>query len=303
MKALIDGDILVYRSGFGAEHTYYDVFESLEDSYEPGPLLFSASSHKEMKSTLEELDLDDYIVIRRHTHEPVENCLYSIKNTINYICDALGADRYEVILSKGKCFRHNLSPTYKANRKNMPRPVWYNDMREYLHDHHGAVAFSSVEADDVLGMLQSDDTVICSIDKDLLQIPGSHFNWVHWSESDGKVGKYEVSPLEGALSLWKQALTGDSVDNIEGIYRMGPKTAAKLMDHCTTEEEMKAVAAHEWGKFVAKAAESEVSAEALMETCYRLVKIGGPDAEAALNESGEIETYKALQVGLGKRRS
>ena len=89
------------------------------------------------------------------------------------------------------------------------------------------------EADDGMGTNQThykDDSIICSLDKDLLQIPGHHFNFVK--------NKFTyVTPEEGVLTFYKQILTGDTTDNIFGIRGIGPKEAAKALDHLIDEGE------------------------------------------------------------------
>lgn len=64
-----------------------------------------------------------------------------------------------------------------------------------------------IEADDALGIDQDENTVICSIDKDLLQIPGKHYNFVkqEWAT---------VSPMQGLRHFYGQIITGDATDNI-----------------------------------------------------------------------------------------
>jgi len=73
--------------------------------------------------------------------------------------------------------------------------------------------------------------VVCTIDKDMLQIPCWHFNFVKgtWTK---------VSEAEGSLFFYTQILTGDAADNIKGIYRVGPVKAAKILEGCSTEQEL-----------------------------------------------------------------
>ena len=73
--------------------------------------------------------------------------------------------------------------------------------------------------------------VIASVDKDLDQIAGWHYNFVK------KVG-YNITPEEGMYRFYKQILTGDSADNIIGIRGVGPVTADKLLSEATDEMEM-----------------------------------------------------------------
>lgn len=82
--------------------------------------------------------------------------------------------------------------------------------------------FDDLEADDLLCMLQDEDTYIHSKDKDLKQVPGWHYD-------KEKHDIFEVTPEEAYTFLAKQLLTGDSTDCIPGIKGIGPKTADKLL--------------------------------------------------------------------------
>ena len=87
------------------------------------------------------------------------------------------------------------------------------------------------EADDALGIAQTEDTIICSIDKDLLMIPGRHYNFV-------KDEFQEVTNDSGMRHFYMQCLTGDRSDNIKGIEQIGPKKAEKILTGCITEQEL-----------------------------------------------------------------
>lgn len=141
------------------------------------------------------------------------------------------ADTYEAFLTGTDNFRYKINPNYKANRKDMVRPQWLEDCREYLVTEWKAKLCNGYEADDACGMYQTNDTVIASIDKDLLMISGNHFNFVkgEWRE---------VSDFEGLKHFYKQLLIGDPVDNIFGIDGIGKVKAARIIDPCETEEEM-----------------------------------------------------------------
>jgi len=152
---------------------------------------------------------------------------------------SVGADQYKVFLSGSTNFRYSINPAYKANRKDMVRPSHLQACREYLVTEWGATVTDGYEADDALAMAQTEETVICSIDKDMLQIPGKHYSWPIYRK--GVVIREafftEVSELEGIKFLYKQMLIGDSSDNVLGIKGIGKVGAAKLIDHLLTEKE------------------------------------------------------------------
>jgi 5'-3' exonuclease len=127
-------------------------------------------------------------------------------------------------------FRYELFPEYKANRIGKPKPQHYNFLKQYITD-KGAIIVSGQEADDALGIAQTGETCICSIDKDLDQIPGWHFNFV-----TGR--KYKVSPIESVRSFYDQVLVGDASDNIQGCPKIGKVKSNKILEGCQHENEM-----------------------------------------------------------------
>ena len=140
------------------------------------------------------------------------------------------AESYRLFLTGKDNFRYTIYPEYKAHRPK-EKPFWLEPIRQYLIATFNAEVIDGMEADDAMGLNQQDGTIICSIDKDLLMIPGKHFNFV-------KNEFYEVTEFEGLKHFYKQCLMGDRSDNIKGIEKIGPKKADKLLEECTTEQEL-----------------------------------------------------------------
>jgi len=288
MKALIDGDIVVYRSAFAAEHTYYLLYDTTQgESPAEWQLIERFDSAKDYKKHVAEHGLKDYAVSTEREVEPVENVLYSIKHTLNKINRTTKSDEIAVYLSKGECYRHKRATLakYKGNRT-APKPVHYQAARDYLIDYHDAEVFTTIEADDALALYQTKDTVICSIDKDLLQIQGRHYNWV-------REEKVLVKPRAALCRLWEQVLTGDATDNIPGIRGLGPKTAKKLIAECKGKQEMWELCLKLWSEALAKEDgvklfelrdPSMVTPQDAVREVHMLVKVGGTDAIKALKE-------------------
>ncbi|MDP7593494.1 MAG: DNA polymerase I [Litorilituus sp.] len=150
--------------------------------------------------------------------------------------------------AKGKTFRNDLYPQYKANRPPMP-----DDLRSQivpLHDIIRAMGLPllvipEVEADDVIGTLakqaseQGIETVISTGDKDMAQLVTTHVRLINTMtdvEMDvaGVIEKFGVRPDQIIDYL---ALMGDKVDNIPGVVKCGPKTAVKwLAEHGSLNE-------------------------------------------------------------------
>lgn len=162
-----------------------------------------------------------------------------LDKTINNLLDAVGCSSYKLFVSGEGNFRYDIDPNYKANRKT-PDPEWREFCREHLIEKWGAISFPSLEADDLCGIYQSEDTIICGIDKDLLQIPGNHFQWeiIRKGIIVRPSSFIHITEVEGIRNFYKQLLTGDTSDNIIGIQGIGPVKASKLIDTLETEEEM-----------------------------------------------------------------
>jgi DNA polymerase-1 len=141
-------------------------------------------------------------------------------------------------LSGASNFRYDIYPEYKANRKGKPKPKWLEALRYYLVTDYGAEVTEGYEADDALGIAAGPGKVICSIDKDLLQIPGVHFNIV-------KKELTIVNPIEGLRTFYKQLVLGDLADNVpgfDGTPRTKPtifiKAIYERLDDAIDEREM-----------------------------------------------------------------
>jgi 5'-3' exonuclease len=154
-----------------------------------------------------------------------------------------------------KNFRKEIDPNYKANRK---RNKWVSDLRKYLIDYlPNSFASDEFEADDLIyynsQLYDVNDYIICSIDKDLKQIEGLHFDYYQMKLKDEN-GEYiidefgkEVKKRKGFIQISKEQaenlvfemmLTGDVSDNIKGIYGIGKVKATKLLLNRS-----------KWGKF------------------------------------------------------
>jgi 5'-3' exonuclease len=147
-------------------------------------------------------------------HEPEEVALHRVEQMMQEMIDITESTEYQNFLTGPNNFRYKLYPAYKANRKDKPKPVHLQACRDYLTQYWSAVISDGNEADDLMGIAATncDDMmgyVICSIDKDLKQIPGSHYNFVTKE-------RVFVSPLDGLKSFYKQLILGDVSDNIPG---------------------------------------------------------------------------------------
>jgi len=147
-------------------------------------------------------------------------------NLIDDIMHETMAENGKIAVSGKGNFRREIFPDYKANRKKEEDPEikeLFSKAYEFLREELDAVPAVGQEADDLLAIWQTEDPgIIVSIDKDMLQVPGMHFNNKDW--------RYiEVTEEEAKYNLHKQILMGDTSDNIKGLPKIGPKKAEALL--------------------------------------------------------------------------
>lgn len=178
-------------------------------------------------------------------NDPVGIAKYRADEMVDGILRDTSANEFRIFLSDSRRenFRWKIYTLYKANRTQEP-PPHLTALKEHLLTKWNAEITLGMEADDALGIegraINPRDAsdykpmhtrVICSIDKDLKQIPGMHYNFVK-KEFD------EVTPVRGLFEFYKQLLTGDTTDNIPGCPGIGPVKADQALREASTEDEM-----------------------------------------------------------------
>lgn len=226
----IDGDIIAYRCGAAMDGRHYIIQEP-----DTGKVV---AKYKYKKEAEQHCLLDEHLNIVPMTEpEPLEYALRTVKLNLIYIINDLGAADFRIFLSPtgNSSYRYRLFPEYKGNRKDMVKPHWYGAIREYLIAQWNAEIWDDLEADDALGITHTSGEIsaICSIDKDLLMIPGYHYNFVTGERT-------VVDDVDAAYNFHTQLLTGDTTDNVSGIYGYGKVKAAGILD-CYPEEYTNAV--------------------------------------------------------------
>ncbi len=164
-------------------------------------------------------------------------------------------DYFAVVFdAPGRTFRDDWYPQYKANRPPMPDDLarQIEPLKELVRANGWPLlVVEGVEADDVIGTLakaakrEGIDTLISTSDKDLAQLVEPGIACVNTMSNetldvDGVVAKFGVRP-DQVLDLL--ALTGDAVDNVPGVPKVGPKTAAKWLAEYGTLDNVVANAA------------------------------------------------------------
>ncbi len=153
--------------------------------------------------------------------------------------------------AEGKTFRDDMYDQYKANRT--PMPVELAQQVQPIHELVKALGFpvlmiNGVEADDVIGTLATRATeeglatLISTGDKDMAQLVNEHVSLVNTMadthlDPGGVKDKFGVPPH---LIVDYLALVGDTVDNVPGVPKVGPKTAAKWLNRFGSLEQVMA---------------------------------------------------------------
>lgn len=196
--ALIDGDPLIYRVAFG---------EQTEIPFAPDGV------HT------------DFEIARDNIDAMIESFVVQVQ-----------ADDYVLCLSDNDHnFRKDLYDDYKGNRTE--RPILYYKVRDHLMEQHDGIVKPSLEADDTIGIMQTNPfykvdyniKITCSVDKDFGTIPGYRWN-PHYGGDPEAVNEVEYVTVEEAdyYHLF-QTLCGDPVDNYKGCPMIGPKRATAIL--------------------------------------------------------------------------
>jgi len=198
---LIDGDIFAYRAAFSCED-------------------------QDVKDALDKVD------------DLIQWAIYSC--ILEY-----DVEDYQVFLTGKGNFRYDIavSHEYKGNRKEVEKPQHLEAIRKHMIKAWEAVVSKGEEADDLIGIAATEggkESIVVSIDKDMLQIPCRHYN-------PNKKEFTVVSDFDGLKFFYTQILTGDRADNIVGLYGVGPKKAEKILADCKTEADMYEECLHQYG--------------------------------------------------------
>lgn len=153
-------------------------------------------------------------------------------------------ESFKLFVSDKNNFRKWKDPLYKANRQE--KPLAWEVVREFMEEKKGATARPFLEADDVTAMnhaTSNGNTVLVDQDKDLDQIVG--WRVVPSLKRGGKVVREEqlrwIGEQEATYSFYSQLLTGDTCDNISGVWGKPTNkkaTAKKMLEGCTTDWDM-----------------------------------------------------------------
>ncbi len=243
--------------------------------------------------------------------------IYGVVNMLKSLVKQYNPSHMVVVFdAKGKTFRNDMYPEYKAHRPPMP-----DDLRSQIAPLHKIIramgfpliSIEGVEADDVIGTYadiaskQQRHVLISTGDKDMAQLVNEHVTLINTmtstvSDPAGVVEKFGVGP---ELIIDYLALMGDKVDNIPGVEGCGPKTAVKWLQQYGSLQGVIEHAGEIKGKIgekLARAVEQlplsyelatiklDVDVDADLDT----LKIRDPDKDALISLYGECEFRRWL---------
>lgn len=203
--ALIDADVLVYEASWRSQETIDWGDDQL-------------SSVADLAAARQDLDA-----------------------AVDGILAATGSDRAIMALTdsdRSANFRRGLLESYKAHRETpgSHRPLAYKGLRAWVRKHYEFRQLRGIEADDTLGILATVEQVkglrlppvmeriICSIDKDLLTVPGRHYNW-----RKPELGIRVVTEAEADREHMLHTLIGDRTDGYPGAPGIGKVRAERVL--------------------------------------------------------------------------
>ncbi len=185
-----------------------------------------------------------------NSHGEPTGAVYGVTNMLRRLLADYDTEYMAVVFdARGKTFRDDIYPEYKAHRPPMP-----DDLSNQIEPIHAIVRalglpllqIEGVEADDVLGTLaraaaaEGRHTVISTGDKDMAQLVDGHVQLVDTMKNavidrDAVVAKFGVTPEQMVDFL---TLVGDTSDNIPGVPGVGPKTAVKWLQEYGSLEQI-----------------------------------------------------------------
>ena len=201
---------------------------------------------------------EDYSIEDVQSPASIHFAYKTMREKIDHICEAVGANKYHIVVSGDTNFRMNipLPKQYKSNRKNSLRPLQLKECKQYLIDKYNAEVSVNCEADDVLTQYawsarnSSQKVVVCTYDKDHAGTACSMYNTqtgelhhisgfgsLFWREKENDVKGY------GRAFFWWQCLIGDKSDGYDprawmsNPPKFGEKSAWNIMKDCKTDKE------------------------------------------------------------------
>jgi hypothetical protein len=309
MRVFIDADPIVYRAGFAAEDNHYEIIAESEDGelhqsmFTPSPETKDRKRRTAWQNAQEWMKENKLTLVDKIIHVVPQELNYALQIVrtqvlaiIDPIAKKFGLEASElssrVYLSGPDNFREELATLkpYKGNRDASHKPFHYQAIRDYLTSQWGAQVVHGREADDEVSIRawemwnsgERDGYVIATIDKDLDQVPGAHYDYMKHVFTD-------IDEAEGELFFWQQVISGDDTDHIGGVcgYAADKAKAAVLKWQELAEKERR-----DWREVVWKNTVELYRIQAGYRKCYYATEKG----ELTLAEAEKIALENARLV-------
>lgn len=173
-------------------------------------------------------DNGKFIYVDKTEQEIVDNS----KSILTNIFKSCLADGYVGFIkgsNTGK-FRYAIKSDYKHNRSS-EQPKWWDFTSNYLKERFNIYNVDNYEVDDIVNIyrLKNTNSFTVACDKDLLNLPGVHYNW--------QKNVWQANTVEESeLRFWKDMIEGQQGDGIKGIPKKGAVYANTLLQDCPTED-------------------------------------------------------------------
>jgi 5'-3' exonuclease len=178
-------------------------------------------------------DIDSLLYSSCYNVSEFEEAVFKFQEIYHWTINQI-EEEYEIeqVIPLGLCrgnYRYKIDPSYKANRK-VELPDYYNELCQYIYKDMDVVSTVGCETDDLVvayhKRLGKDNAIICSIDKDYLQVEGIIYNYL-------KKEFIHVSPEQALQNFYFQMVVGDSADNVNYCKGYGKRWCEKNLIHNT----------------------------------------------------------------------
>lgn len=196
---------------------------------------------------------EEFEIVDVQTPEPIENVLHTAKLTVERNVEASGADSVKYFIGKGESFRVKRSTLlgYKQQRTSMLKPLYLDEVSDYLTRKYKAEVITDLEVDDVLTIecYKQPNKFVIALDKDVYSTPVKFFNVLR--PQDGIVNCDQFGKLYlndkgdvkgiGRMHLYWQICSQDDSDNYKAhcfsdVY-WGSKSAYDVLKDCKNDKE------------------------------------------------------------------
>jgi len=222
-QILLDADSIVYKIGWACENIRYSYKGKLFENKRLAEQAWAEDGSSPSFPIIQVSEPESKGVVKSTLLTFIESKLNQFQSFDPHL-----------FIGEGKSFRYSIATRlpYKGNRKKNYLPSHFDYIRSLIEKMYTTIKSRELfESDDEIAWRAGEGNLIISIDKDLVQIPGSHYNF----DTDSFL---TIDSFKGAKVLLASMLVGDTADNILGLAGIGPKSkyVNNVLDAETIEE-------------------------------------------------------------------